>query len=389
MEKIQKIRCALYTRKSTEEGLDKEFNTLEAQREAGVNYVRSQVHQGWEVIDTSYDDPGFSGGNMNRPALQRLLSDVQAGKVDMIVVYKIDRLTRSLLDFSKLIQVLDAHKCSFVSVTQHFNTYDSMGRLTLNVLLSFAQFEREVTSERIRDKMSASRKKGMWMGGTIPMGYDVKDKKLAVNPEEAEIIRHIFEQYLQLRSEQEVCNRLNMQGLLPKKRVLRNGAEVYGVRFNHARISSILRNPIYTGKIRHNGAVYEGRHAAIVSDEVFQQVQAIKSKNRAGRLAPPKNKNSALLRGLLHCECCNSMMVTTKSNKAGKVYEYYTSIRAVKEGYRYCSVGNIPAGVMDDFILKQIKVAIRGGTFAFCCLRRTRLRALALSAPIPRQRLSS
>ena len=192
MAEQKNVRCAIYTRKSTDEGLDKEFNTLEAQREAGENYVRSQKHQGWVIIPERYDDGGFSGGNINRPALKKLMSDVEDGKVDMIVVYKIDRLTRSLADFSKLIEVLDKHSCSFVSVTQNFNTYDSMGRLTLNVLLSFAQFEREVGAERIRDKVAASRKKGMWMGGNVPLGYDVVNKKLIVNPKEAKIVQAIF-----------------------------------------------------------------------------------------------------------------------------------------------------------------------------------------------------
>ena len=187
------IRCAVYTRKSTEEGLDKEFNTLEAQREAGENYIKSQKNLGWVLIPEYYDDGGYSGGTLKRPALQRLLSDVQDGKVDMIVVYKIDRLTRSLLDFSQLIKTLDAHECSFVSVTQNFNTCDSMGKLTLNILLSFAQFEREVSAERIRDKIAATKKKGMWTGGSVPLGYDVENKKLVVNPEEAKVVQYIFE----------------------------------------------------------------------------------------------------------------------------------------------------------------------------------------------------
>lgn len=354
MDKI--VRCAIYTRKSNEEGLDKEFNTLEAQREAGENYVRSQKNQGWEVISEHYDDPGFSGGTLNRPALRRLLDDVAAGRIDMIVVYKIDRLTRSLLDFSKLIEVLDNNKCSFVSVTQHFNTFDSMGRLTLNVLLSFAQFEREVSAERIRDKVAASKKKGMWMGGSVPMGYDIKNKKLIINKEEAELVRFIFEQYLQLRSEQQVCDKMNKLGIKPKKRVLRDGREWHGERFNHARISSILRNPIYNGKVPHRENLYPGQHEAIISDELFNAVQEIKSKNRAGRLAPSRFMDHAILKGLLYCDCCNSIMVSTKSNKKNKVYEYYTSNRAVKEGYKYCSIGNIPAGIMDDFVIGKIKV---------------------------------
>lgn len=201
MEPQKKVRCAIYTRKSTDEGLEKEFNTLEAQREAGENYIKSFKHQGWEALPDHYDDGGFSGGNLKRPALQQLLKDVEKGKVDMIVVYKIDRLTRSLLDFAQLVKTLEKHNCSFVSVTQHFNTCDSMGKLTLNILLSFAQFERELGAERVRDKIAASRKKGMWTGGSVPLGYTLKNKKLIIEPAEAEIIRFIFEDYARTRSE--------------------------------------------------------------------------------------------------------------------------------------------------------------------------------------------
>ena len=206
---IKSIKCAIYTRKSTDEGLEKEFNTLEAQREAGLNYVKSQVHQGWEALAEHYDDGGYSGGNMNRPALKRLFEDIKAGKVDMIVVYKIDRLTRSLTDFSKMVELFDEYNVSFVSVTQNFNTYDSMGRLTLNVLLSFAQFEREVSGERIRDKISASKKKGMWMGGPLPLGYDLQDKKLVINPKEAALVRLLFEKYTVCKSPQYLADWLN------------------------------------------------------------------------------------------------------------------------------------------------------------------------------------
>lgn len=209
---MKTIKCAIYTRKSTDEGLDKEFNTLEAQRESGENYIKSQMHQGWQIIEKHYDDGGFSGGTLKRPALQELLQDVENGEVNMIVVYKIDRLTRSLIDFAKLVEVLDRNQCSFVSVTQNFNTYDSMGRLTLNVLLSFAQFEREVITERIRDKVDASKKKGMWMGGNIPIGYDAINKKLVINSKEAPVVKLAFEKYLVLRSEVAVANWLNLNG---------------------------------------------------------------------------------------------------------------------------------------------------------------------------------
>ncbi len=342
------IKCAIYTRKSTDEGLNKEFNTLDAQREAGENYVKSQVDRGWELLPTHYDDGGFSGGTLERPALQRLLQDVDAGLVNMIVVYKIDRLTRSLTDFAKLVEVLDRNQCSFVSVTQNFNTYDSMGRLMLNVLLSFAQFEREVITERIRDKVAASKKKGMWLGGVVPLGYDVINKKLIVNEKEAETVRKAFEQYLILRSEVAVADWLNDKGYQAKDKE----------KFNHARISKLLKNVYYIGKVPHKGNVYNGVHEAIISEELFNDVQKIKQTNRVGRLPPSRFKEHALLKGLLECECCHTSMISTTSNKNNKVYEYYTSVRAVKEGYDHCAVGTIPAGEMDNFVLDKIQYIV-------------------------------
>lgn len=342
------IRCAIYTRKSTDEGLDKEFNTLEAQREAGVNYVKSQMHQGWEVISKRYDDGGFSGGSIERPALRELLQDIENGEVNMIVVYKIDRLTRSLVDFSKLIEVLDRNHCSFVSVTQNFNTYDSMGRLTLNVLLSFAQFEREVITERVRDKIAASKRKGMWMGGNLPLGYDSHNKKLVINQKEAEIVRLAFERYLILRSELGVAEWLNDNGYTTMVKGKYS-------KFSHMRISMMLKNQLYIGKIVHKDKVYVGQHEPLISQEMFDKVQEIKTKNRAGRLAPSRFMEHALLKGYISCECCHSAMVSTKSNKKNRVYEYYTSVRAVKEGFKNCRVGSIPAATMDSFVLRNLE----------------------------------
>lgn len=349
---MKTIKCAIYTRKSTDEGLDKEFNTLEAQRESGENYIKSQMHQGWQIIEKHYDDGGFSGGTLKRPALQELLQDVENGEVNMIVVYKIDRLTRSLIDFAKLVEVLDRNQCSFVSVTQNFNTYDSMGRLTLNVLLSFAQFEREVITERIRDKVDASKKKGMWMGGNIPIGYDAINKKLVINSKEAPVVKLAFEKYLVLRSEVAVANWLNLNGYTTMSKG-NNG------KFNHLRISKMLRNVIYIGKIPHKDKIYDGQHNAIISEELFNEVQKIKNTNRAGRLTPSRFFEHALLKGLIECDCCHAAMVSTKSNKHNKIYEYYTSVRAVKDGYKNCLVGNIPAGEMDNFVLTQLANIIK------------------------------
>ena len=346
------IKCAIYTRKSTDEGLDKEFNTLEAQREAGENYIKSQMHQGWQIIEKHYDDGGFSGGNLQRPALQDLLQDVEDGLVNMIVVYKIDRLTRSLIDFAKLVEILDRNQCSFVSVTQNFNTYDSMGRLTLNVLLSFAQFEREVITERIRDKVNASKKKGMWMGGNVPIGYNIINKKLVVDEDEAKIVKLAFEKYLSLRSEISVAEWLNKNGYTTMNKGENN-------QFTHFRVNCMLRNVIYIGKIKHKDKVYDGQHEAIISEELFDAVQKLKNKNRTGRLAPSRFMEHALLKGLIECDCCHAAMVSTKSNKRNKIYEYYTSVRAVKEGYRKCLVGSVPAGEMDTFVLNQVANIIK------------------------------
>lgn len=351
----KKIRCAIYTRKSTDEGLDKEFNTLEAQREAGENYVKSQRHLGWEILPTHYDDGGFSGGTINRPAFQRLMSDVQSGLIDMIVVYKIDRLTRSLIDFSKIIEILDKQQCSFVSVTQNFNTADSMGRLTLNMLLSFAQFEREVSSERIRDKIAASKRKGMWMGGSIPLGYDSVNKKLVINDDEVAIVKFIFEKYKTLRSEMKVAKMANAKGYTMKCRQMKNGKERGGQSFSLASISSILRNPVYIGKISHQQEIYEGQHKAIISQDLWDTVQKIKSTNRRGRFNSPSEQKNNLLKGLVECECCGTAMVPTSSKKGNKYYDYYTSTQAIKNGYATCSLGSIPAGELETLVISKVQ----------------------------------
>lgn len=354
----KKVRCAVYTRKSTEEGLDKEFNTLEAQRESGENYIKSQSHEGWVVNPEHYDDGGFSGGNMNRPALQRLFSDIKDGKVDMIVVYKIDRLTRSLLDFAKMVELFNKYNVSFVSVTQHFNTCDSMGKLTLNILLSFAQFERELSSERIRDKFAASRKKGMWMGGSVPLGYDLKDKKLIINKKEAEIVKFIFEDYLVSFSEQKTACDVNALGYEPKKRFCKDGHLRGKGTFNKNMISSILNNPTYLGKCPHKGELYEGQHKAIITQDLWDKVKAAKKKNSEHRFLEPRSVKNTLLKGLVECECCGAM-VPTRTKQRNKYYEYYTSLKAVREGYDKCQVGSIPAAELDMFVLEKVQAIFK------------------------------
>ncbi|MGE0776311.1 MAG: recombinase family protein, partial [Sphingomonadaceae bacterium] len=269
----KKVRCAVYTRKSTEDGLDQAFNSLDAQREACAAYIVSQRHEGWTLIPDSYDDGGFSGGNMERPGLKRLLADVAAKKVDVIVIYKVDRLTRSLADFAKIVDVLDAAKASFVSITQSFNTTTSMGRLTLNMLLSFAQFEREVTGERIRDKIAASKKKGLWMGGPVPLGYEVRDRKLVVSENEAKRVRHIMQRYLELSSVRELIEELRREGHVTKIQQRVSGPHRGGIPFQRGTLFHLLKNRIYLGEIVHKGVAHPGEHPAIVDRALWNSVQ--------------------------------------------------------------------------------------------------------------------
>jgi DNA invertase Pin-like site-specific DNA recombinase len=279
----QKVRCAIYTRKSTEEGLEQDFNSLDAQREACAAFITSQKHEGWVALPSHYDDGGYSGGTLDRPALQRLLNDIRGSKVDAVVVYKIDRLTRSLLDFAKIVEVFDAHNVSFVSITQAFNTATSMGRLTLNVLLSFAQFEREVTGERIRDKIAASKKKGMWMGGYPPLGYDVRDRKLAVNEAEADTVRSIFRCYRELGSVRLLKERLDAEGIVSKRRTAADGRPYGGRPFARGALYHMLQNRIYRGEIVHKHRAYPGQHPPIIDEDLWQEVQKTLAANRVDR----------------------------------------------------------------------------------------------------------
>ncbi len=282
----RRLRCAIYTRKSTDEGLDQAFNSLDAQREACEAYIASQAGEGWRLIRTRYDDGAYSGGTMDRPALQNLLADIGTGKVDTIVVYKVDRLTRSLADFARIVELFDTNNVSFVSITQQFNTTTSMGRLTLNMLLSFAQFEREVTGERIRDKIAASKRKGMWMGGVVPLGYDVVDRKLIVNAAEAETVRALFRLYLQHGSVRLVKNEADRRGLRTKRRRPQNGARRGGEPFTPGHIYKLLANPIYIGKIVHKGERHDGEHSAIIDRETWDSVQEQLNGLRTGTAQP-------------------------------------------------------------------------------------------------------
>ncbi len=326
-KKLKKLRCAIYTRKSSDEGLEQDFNSLDAQREAGEAYITSQAHEGWRVIPAHYNDGGHSGGTMERPALHKLLLDVDAGLIDVVVVYKIDRLTRSLPDFARIVERFDARDVSFVSVTQSFNTTSSMGRLTLNVLLSFAQFEREVTGERIRDKIAASKAKGMWMGGNLPLGYDLPaqgTRILQVNEQEAETVRHIFERYLELGSVHELQRDLANRGIRSKHWTTSKGNTVGGCNFNRGALFYLLKNPIYLGKIRHKGVVHEGGHKAIVYQELFDKAQQLLKDHTPKRRRKSPNAKS-YLSGKLFDAAGEAMTPVHTRNRHGTLYRYYVS----------------------------------------------------------------
>ena len=323
-----RLHCALYTRKSTEEGLEQAFNSLDAQREACAAYVKSQAGEGWRAVRARYDDGGFSGASMERPALKRLLCDIEAGKVDVIVVYKIDRLTRSLADFARMIEIFDRRRVSFVSVTQAFNTTTSMGRLTLNVLLSFAQFEREVTGERIRDKIAASKAKGMWMGGTVPLGYEPPEndaRALAVNQEEAEIVRTIFRAYIDLGSVHALQRWLEDRGIRSKRRVTRAGRLSGGRPFSRGALFQLMRNRVYRGLIVHKGRAHPGRHQAIIDADLFEAVQARIDANTRRRASKLEQKSNAPLAGRLFDADGQPMSPTFSYGGGGKLYRYYVS----------------------------------------------------------------
>ena len=350
----KRIRCAIYTRKSTEEGLEQEFNSLDAQRDAGEAYVMSQKHEGWMLVGSHYDDGGFSGGNMERPALQRLIEDVKAGLID-VVVYKIDRLSRSLTDFAQMVAVFDEYGTSFVSVTQNFNTKDSMGRLTLNILLSFAQFEREVIGERIRDKFAASKRKGMWMGGQPPLGYDIVERKLIVNPTEAEVVKHIFNRFTITRSITALVKELEKNKIRTKSFISSKGVQRGGRVMDKSYLYRMLRNKLYLGKTVHKNKVYEGQHKAIISQVEWDKVHAILQENPTVRGNESRNSAPAMLSGLITCKCCGCSMTPTGTIRHGKQYRYYTPLTAIKRHYSACKVGPIPAGEIEELVVRHVR----------------------------------
>jgi site-specific DNA recombinase len=352
---VKTVRCAIYTRVSTDHGLDQEFNSLDAQYDAASAYIKSQAHAGWTLIRSRYDDGGYSGGSTDRPDLQRLLDDIRARKIDVIVVYKVDRLTRSLADFAKLVELFDAQGVSFVSVTQQFNTTTSMGRLTLNVLLSFAQFEREVTSERIRDKIAASKRKGLWVGGPLPLGYAMKDGKVAVVEDEAERVRMIYQRYLELSGVNALVRDLRDKDIRTKVRLRATGATHGGIPFERGSLFYLLRNRFYIGEVKYKGEILPGEQPAIMERELFDAVQQ-KLTDQWSHRNHAKSKSDHLLTGLLYDDA-GHRMIPTHATKAGIRYRYYVSLPHLKGESKTISVGSvsrIPATDIEDIIVKSV-----------------------------------
>lgn len=351
------LQCAIYTRKSTEEGLDRDFSSLDAQREAAEAYIKSQVGEGWQALPEIYDDGGFTGGNMERPALQRLMDDVRAGRVQVVVVYKVDRLSRSLLDFARMMEVFERHQVSFVSVTQQFNTATSMGRLVLNVLLSFAQFEREIISERTRDKIAATRRKGKWAGGLPILGYDVDSRipELIINEAEAVLVRQIFALYLELGGLVAVVRELERRGLRNKCWKTRKGRERGGKPFTKTSLYALLTNVTYHGKTRYKDEIHDGQHPPLVSPETWQDVQETLARNRQLGRRPTRGGYPAPLKGILRCSACQTAMTPTHTTRGGnRRYRYYVCSSAQKLGWHTCPSKAVAAGEIEAFVLAQI-----------------------------------
>ena len=359
MSEKRKIRCAIYTRKSHEEGLEQEFNSLDAQHGASLNYIQSQRGEGWVAMHDRYDDGGFTGGNTDRPALKRLFKDIEDGLIDVVVVYKIDRLSRSLLDFLNMVRLFDKHNVSFVSVTQQFNTSTPMGKLMINVLMSFAEYEREVTGERIRDKIAASKAKGMWMGGVVPLGYDVDNRKLVVNRAEAELLRHIFGRYLVLRSFTQLVAELDARGYRTKHHVQQDGKVRGAKKFTMPMLRWILKNPLYIGQIKHKDVTYPGEHEPIIDIETWEKVQAILKVDYQRRIPMKAIQTPFILKGIIF-DCDGRAMTphTSQKKKDGRYYRYYVSTRAIKEGYAAAPVKSLNAEEIEQLVIAQARKMI-------------------------------
>ena len=355
----RRMRCAVYTRKSTDEGLDQEYNSIDAQRDAGHAYIASQRAEGWIPVADDYDDPAFSGGNMERPALQRMMADIEAGKIDVVVIYKIDRLTRSLADFSKMVEVFERYGVSFVSVTQQFNTTTSMGRLMLNILLSFAQFEREVTGERIRDKIAASKRKGMWMGGVPPLGYDVENRRLVPNEREAKLIRHIFQRFVELGSSTALVKELKLDGVTSKAWTTQDGKTREGRPIDKGHIYKLLSNRTYLGELRHKDQWYQAEHPPIISRELWDSVHAILASNGRVRGNATRATVAYLLKGIVFGNDGRALSPWHTTKKNGRRYRYYVPQRDAKEHAGASGLPRLPAAELESAVLDQLRAILR------------------------------
>jgi DNA invertase Pin-like site-specific DNA recombinase len=355
----RRMRCAVYTRESSEEGLDQEYNSIDAQRDAGHAYVASQRAEGWIAVADDYDDPAFSGGNMERPALKRLMADIEAGKIDVIVIYKIDRLTRSLADFSKMVEVFERQGVSFVSVTQQFNTTTSMGRLMLNVLLSFAQFEREVTGERIRDKIAASKRKGMWMGGIPPIGYDVANRRLIPNEAEAKTIAHIFQRFVELGSTTKLVKELRLDGVTSKAWTTQDGRVREGKPIDKGLIYKVLNNRTYLGELRHKELWYQAEHPPIITKSCWDDAHAILSTNGRVRATTTRAKTQYLLKGIVFGSDGRAMSPFQTAKQNGRRYRYYVPQRDIKEHAGASGLPRMPAAELESAVLEQLRGHLR------------------------------
>jgi DNA invertase Pin-like site-specific DNA recombinase len=358
----KQLNCAIYTRVSTTEGLEQKFTSLDNQRESAESYVQSQKSEGWIALPEHYDDAGFTGANTDRPALQKLIEDIKAHKINCVVVYKVDRLSRSLLDFSKLLEFFDQNSITFVSVTQHFNTNTSMGRLTLNILLSFAQFEREIISERTKDKMAASKKKGKWVGGCVPLGYDIdrENRKLIINPAEAEIVREIFDAYLKERTLVAAVQALNNKGYVTKKYQAPEGKRRGGIKFQITSVNLIIKNPYYIGKVKHDGILYPGEQERIISDEVFTKAQELMAANRRVFFNKRGPSKISLLSHILRCKDCDASMYICYSEKRKGTcrYFHYVCLSATKRGHKTCPTKQVNANLMDNKVIACLRSVV-------------------------------
>ena len=374
---IRKTRCAVYTRKSSEEGLELEFNSLHAQRESCEAYIASQKQEGWVLVSDPYDDGGISGGTLERPALQRLIADIESGQVDVVVVYKIDRLSRSLMDFAKLVDVFDCHNVTFVSVTQSFNTTTSMGRLTLNILLSFAQFEREVSGERIRDKIAASRKKGIWMGGPVPLGYEVRDRKLVINKEEAATVKMIFERFLAVGSTTLLSRTLSEEGVTTKRGKLINKGYLY----------KLLKNQVYIGKAVHKGTAYPGEHEAIISRPLWDKVRSIVKESPRARAMHTRRQTPALLKGIIFGADGRAMTPTHTRKKGNRLYRYYVAAELLKGENPEGIVRRVPAGEIEAAVIDHVRGLLRTPEIIVATWRASRVHSKGVSEAEVREAL--